>query len=154
MINEGSASASEIVAIALREMKGSKIVGTTSFGKGKIQEIINYYDGSSLKLSTAKWLSPSGICIDISGIEPDYNVEITDRDIDLGKDRLDMRVRATPLGSVGSLMGKVPLAGKTLEKGKETVLSTDFIARGPISNPEVKLAVVDKIKPGKENNQE
>jgi uncharacterized protein involved in outer membrane biogenesis len=73
-------------------------------------------------------------------------------DVDLGKSQLDMRVRATPMGSIGSLMGKVPVAGKTLEKGKETVLSTDFIARGPISDPEVKLAVVEKVTRGKEEN--
>jgi len=71
-------------------------------------------------------------------------------DADLGKDHLDMQITATPLGSLGSLMGKVPIAGGTLKKAKEAALSTRFVARGPIADPEVSLAVVDKIMPKKE----
>jgi uncharacterized protein YhdP len=75
-------------------------------------------------------------------------------DIDLGDSRLDLRVSATPLGSVGSLMGKMPVAGKVLEKSKETVLSMDFTARGPISDPEVKVAIIDKNKAGEDKSKE
>jgi uncharacterized protein involved in outer membrane biogenesis len=67
-------------------------------------------------------------------------------DIDLGKETMDMTVSATPLGAIGSLMGKVPFAGKALQKAKEATLSTDFIVRGPISDPEVTSATMDKIK--------
>lgn len=86
IINEGSASASEIAALALKELYDAPIVGETSFGKGKIQEIITYDDGSSLKLSTAKWLSPLGTYIDGIGITPDYAIELTDLDIERGND--------------------------------------------------------------------
>ncbi len=80
LLNEGSASASEIAALALKEQNNAKIVGATSFGKGKIQEIITFNDGSSLKLSIAKWSSPNGIFIGGIGIEPDYNVQPSDTD--------------------------------------------------------------------------
>ena len=63
---------------------------------------------------------------------------------------MDMIVTATPLGSVGSLMEKVPLAGEALKKAKETTIKTDFIVRGPLSDPEVKLQAVDKLMPKKD----
>ena len=68
-------------------------------------------------------------------------------DIDLAGNHLDMRITATPLGSIGTLIEKVPLAGEKLKQAKEAVLSTDFIVRGPISDPEVKLAVIEKLRP-------
>ncbi|MBU1446544.1 PDZ domain-containing protein [Patescibacteria group bacterium] len=80
LLNEGSASAAEIVALALRDLNGTKIVGKTSYGKGKIQEIITYNDGSSLKLSNAKWYSPNGTYINKIGIKPDYEITITEQD--------------------------------------------------------------------------
>lgn len=83
LINEGTASASEIVALALKENLGAKIVGATSFGKSKVQEVISYTDGSSLKLSVAKWSSPSGISVEYDGITPDY--EIVDESAQLEK---------------------------------------------------------------------
>lgn len=81
LINEGSASAAEIVALALRDLNGTKIVGKTSYGKGQIQEIITYADGSSLKLSTANWYSPNGTYINKIGISPDYEITITEQDL-------------------------------------------------------------------------
>jgi carboxyl-terminal processing protease len=80
LINEGTASASEIVALALAELNGAKLIGTQSYGKGKTQEIITYTDGSSLKLSTAKWMSINGTYIDQIGIMPDITVELTEND--------------------------------------------------------------------------
>jgi carboxyl-terminal processing protease len=80
LINEGSASASEITALALKEIKGISLVGKTSFGKGKIQEIVNFDDGSSLKISTAKWVSPNGTYINDIGITPDYIIEPDEND--------------------------------------------------------------------------
>jgi len=74
LINEGSASASEIVALALKDKIGAKIVGTKSFGKEKVQEVLSYKDGSSLKLSMAKWTSPSGISVKKEGVIPDIKV--------------------------------------------------------------------------------
>lgn len=71
MINHGSASASEIVAGALREQKNAPLVGDTSYGKGTVQELLYYQNGSSLKLTVAEYTLPSGKSIDGIGIVPD-----------------------------------------------------------------------------------
>ena len=78
LVNEGSASASEIAALALKDSIDAVIVGAPSYGKDKIQEIITYNDGSSLKLSIAKWVSPNNTSVGENGVEPDYNVKIGD----------------------------------------------------------------------------
>lgn len=70
LINNSSASASEILAGALKESYGATLVGQKTYGKGKVQQII----GESAKYTFAKWLTPSGSCIDGIGISPDYNV--------------------------------------------------------------------------------
>jgi carboxyl-terminal processing protease len=75
LINEGSASASEIVAGALKDQKRALIVGTKSFGKGSVQTIIPLEDGSALRLTTALYYTPSGITINEIGIEPDVVVD-------------------------------------------------------------------------------
>lgn len=75
LINGGSASASEIVAAALRELKDTKLVGETSYGKGTVQELLVYEDGSSLKLTVAEYTPPSGNSIDRVGLFPDVTVE-------------------------------------------------------------------------------
>ena len=75
MINEGSASASEIVAGALQDHKRAKIVGTKSYGKASVQTIQELTDGSALKLTTARYYTPLGRDIHKNGIEPDITVE-------------------------------------------------------------------------------
>lgn len=75
LINEGSASASEIVAGALKDQKRALIMGTKSFGKGSVQTIIPLEDGSALRLTTALYYTPSGITIHEKGIVPDVVVE-------------------------------------------------------------------------------
>ena len=78
IINKGSASASEILAGALRDNRGVKIVGETSFGKGSVQELVELLiDGkkSTLKITIAKWFTPSGVSISDNGIKPDFEVK-------------------------------------------------------------------------------
>ncbi len=75
LVNEGSASASEILAGSLRDLSKMPIVGTTTFGKGTIQEPRQMDGGSSLHLTTSKWLTPSGYWVHDTGLEPDIIVE-------------------------------------------------------------------------------
>lgn len=67
----GSASAAEILAGALKDQGVAKIVGEKTFGKGSVQELVNFDDGSSLKVTVAKWFTPNGVNISESGIKPD-----------------------------------------------------------------------------------
>ncbi len=74
LINKGSASASEILTGALRDRKGSKIIGEKSFGKGSVQELMNLSDGSAVKITIAKWFTPNGSQIHGEGIKPDIEI--------------------------------------------------------------------------------
>jgi carboxyl-terminal processing protease len=86
LINNGSASASEILAGALRDDRGVKLIGEKSFGKGTVQQLMPLSDGSSLKVTIAKWLTPKGISIIDNGLEPDVKIEMTENDYNEGKD--------------------------------------------------------------------
>ncbi|WP_042457630.1 lmo1851 family serine protease [Neobacillus dielmonensis] len=78
LIDKGSASASEIFAAAVRESAGVKLVGEKSFGKGTVQTASNFTDGSNLKFTIAKWLTPNGNWIHKKGIKPDVEVALPD----------------------------------------------------------------------------
>jgi carboxyl-terminal processing protease len=86
LINGGTASASEILAAALRDNRQIKLIGETSFGKGSVQKLEDLADGSSLKVTIADWLTPKGEHITGTGLEPDIEVEMTDDDYNQNKD--------------------------------------------------------------------
>lgn len=86
LINEGSASASEILAGALRDDRQSVLIGRKSFGKGSVQELINLPGNSSIKITVAKWLTPNGDYIMEKGINPDIEVELTLDDFNNNRD--------------------------------------------------------------------
>ncbi|MCI4626815.1 MAG: S41 family peptidase [Candidatus Magnetoovum sp. WYHC-5] len=76
LVNEGSASASEIVAGALKDLNRAVIVGVTTFGKGSVQSVLPLSDGSGLRLTTAMYYTPKGTSIQNTGIVPDITVEL------------------------------------------------------------------------------
>lgn len=80
MVNGGSASASEIVAGALRDHKRAELVGEKSFGKGTIQEAEDLGGGSGLHVTIAKWLTPEGTWVHKNGLEPDVKVALDEKD--------------------------------------------------------------------------
>ncbi len=80
LINEGSASASEIVAGALKDNGVAKLYGQKSYGKGSVQQLIDLDDGGVLKVTIARWFTPAGVNINKEGIKPDVEVTLTDDD--------------------------------------------------------------------------
>lgn len=78
LMDRGSASASEILIDALHHWKGFKTVGTASFGKGSVQELVDITEDTALKITVARWVGPGGEPIPNEGLEPDYLVEMPD----------------------------------------------------------------------------
>lgn len=117
LIDEGSASASEILAGALKESAGAPLVGLKTFGKGTVQTANDLPDGSNLKFTTAKWLTPDGNWIHEKGITPDYKVDypkyaslpFLDPSIELKNGMLSSSIQAAEemLTAVGYDPGKV-----------------------------------------------
>jgi carboxyl-terminal processing protease len=101
LVNEGSASASEIVAGALQDYSIAKIVGKKTFGKGSVQDYNEMPDRSAYKITIAEWLTPKGHSIQDTGIEPDFAVDKTPEDYNANRDpQLDKAVEI--------LTGKAP----------------------------------------------
>lgn len=82
LINKGSASASEIVAGALRDHDRAMLVGDTSFGKGTIQEAEDLGNGAGIHITIAKWLTPNGIWVHGKGLKPDVEVKFNEKDLE------------------------------------------------------------------------
>lgn len=115
LINEGSASASEIVAGALQDHKRAVVVGTRSFGKGSVQTVIPITDEKAIKLTTALYYTPNGRSIQAQGIEPDILIEraqITAIESQRGL------TEAQLAGHLGNAEGKKDIKSKDREKEK------------------------------------
>lgn len=88
LVNKNSASASEVLSGAVKDFGVGKLVGETTYGKGVVQNMYQLADGSGVKITMAKYYTPSGVCIQGTGIEPDYKVtnpENSDKDLQLEK---------------------------------------------------------------------
>ncbi len=86
LVNQNSASGSEVLAGAFQDRGRAKIIGTTTYGKGSVNVLYPLSDGSALYLTIERWLTPNGRPIEGVGLDPDYVVEITADDIAQGKD--------------------------------------------------------------------
>ena len=86
LVDKGSASASEILAGALRYWGVAKMIGTRTFGKGSVQELVDITNDTSLKITVARWVGPGGEAIPSDGIEPDIKVDLTEDDAKAGRD--------------------------------------------------------------------
>ena len=86
LMNGGSASAAEILAGALRDDRGVKLIGDRSFGKGSVQELETLPNGASLKITVAKWVTPKGTILSDTGLEPDIKIERKPDDIEHNRD--------------------------------------------------------------------
>ena len=81
LVNKGSASASEILAGALNVIRGAKLIGTDTYGKGTVQELRSLSDGSKIKITIANWILPNGIIISEDGIKADIKVDISEENL-------------------------------------------------------------------------
>lgn len=86
LVDRGSASASEILSVALRHYGIATTVGERTFGKGSVQELVEITPETALKLTVARWLAPDGEQIPLDGLKPDIEVKITDEERTAGKD--------------------------------------------------------------------
>jgi carboxyl-terminal processing protease len=86
LVDESSASASEIVAGALQDYGAAQLVGQTTFGKGTVQKLVSLDNGAQLKVTIARWYTPKGRNITSEGIKPDKEIELSADDVNAGRD--------------------------------------------------------------------
>ncbi|MCK9231043.1 MAG: S41 family peptidase [Syntrophales bacterium] len=113
LVNGGSASGSEILAGALRDNNRALLLGTQTFGKGVMQVIIPLRDGSAVKLTTAKYFTPSGVSIQAKGLSPDFVVEYRRPDQSPDTERLQLREKDLE----GHIRGDYPQEDESIPNG-------------------------------------
>ncbi|HRN90737.1 MAG TPA: S41 family peptidase, partial [Candidatus Saccharibacteria bacterium] len=86
VVNGSTASASEILAGALKDHKAAKLVGEKTYGKGSVQKPIDLPGGALLKVTVARWYTPDGVSVTKNGIMPDFAVNLTQADVNAGHD--------------------------------------------------------------------
>jgi len=132
LINEGSASASEIVAGAMQDRKRATLVGTKTFGKGSVQSIVPLEDGSALRLTTAYYYTPSGRVINEKGIQPDLLVEMPA--IPEGKTVKALRQEALERRMKGEDLADkawtIPISAAELEKDPQLARAVQVLRQG------------------------
>ncbi len=132
LINGGSASASEIVAGALQDHKRATIVGTRSFGKGSVQTIIPLGQNGAIRLTTARYYTPSGRSIQAKGIDPDIVIE----------NELPPELKPkTPERPRGEASLKGHLKGDTAKEKKEESGSSAYVPREPEKDQQLQFAL-------------
>jgi carboxyl-terminal processing protease len=136
LINEGSASASEIVAGALKDQKRALIVGTKSFGKGSVQTIIPLEDGSALRLTTALYFTPSGVTINEKGVYPDVVVEDKPLDTDKSVQKLRDELLSQHMRREGltDRPWTQPIAPEELDKDPQLKRAVELLRQWPPKN--------------------
>ena len=124
LVNGGSASASEIVAGALQDHKRAVILGTRTFGKGSVQTILPLNNNTALKLTTARYYTPSGRSIQATGIEPDIQLErVKITSLDQSAGRIKESDLSGHLSSPGEQTDDEPTSSSKKKDGEETKLS-------------------------------